>query len=362
MAWDFTTANLWQILKKILKSSLNLLFLSSNYFRYSSRPGEKAMSKWAVVTSSLPAQQISTRKRGWDLKGKEGALYFPHLLSFKLGFQGLLSLLWQLQQLVAAQDGSRGLRGISQQSSELHSSTGDADEGSHKWFLVALHPQSGAGKKPSPLALSGFRHIPSRGRAPWLAAWAPLRQGSSWRMQGSQHWHSCTGQGCPCWAGELILRGSFPRQCEFCSCRTHSQSHSTRREGAQGWALHTPQPEDLWGGTGPWSTLRLSLTRAVILWETRGKTNACTHWCTAGKEEWVLQREKVSGLVSDFTLLVKHTRSNLYTLFQPSCCDFQGAWLLPLDKHDYEYLHEGLSQACFISSVRLQKSVFSVSQ
>lgn len=52
-------------------------------------------------------------------------------------------------------------------------------------------------------------------------------------------------------------------------------------------------------------------------------------------------------------LVVKHRRFNFCILFQQSCSDFQGVWLLQLDKHDYmNDLHEGLSQACFISSVR----------
>lgn len=79
------------------------------FFRYSSRPGERAMGTWALVTSRLPAQQISTRNTGWHLKDKEGTFYLPHLMQLWSRFSGgLLPLLWHTWQLVAVQDWSRG--------------------------------------------------------------------------------------------------------------------------------------------------------------------------------------------------------------------------------------------------------------
>lgn len=108
------------------------------------------------------------------------------------------------------------------------------------------------------------------------------------------------------------------------------------------------------------------IIRGLISWETKEKNHKYMHTFTHSWKIWVksCKVKKVSDLVSDFTLVVKHRRFDFYILFQQSCSDFQGVWLLQLDKHDYEWFAWGTFPGMLykLSQTAEIVSVFSASQ
>lgn len=131
-------------------------------------------------------------------------------------------------------------------------------------------------KKPSPLAFSGFQHIPSRGRAPWLAAWllALLSQVME-PLKDSQHQAAALGelhkwQGCHCaWRG----RDTWSRRAPACfsvhsaADRTLLESSPRETQHSIGMAsvLGTPQPHLTWVTEAPGSTQKSALLRIIKL-------------------------------------------------------------------------------------------------
>lgn len=175
--------------------------------------------------------------------------------------------------------------------------------------------------------------------------------------------------------GKSILNDSYQFQCEFHRWyntlakqpKTHTIPHTN------GLSIgHTTPP--LTPGNGYWGTQHWQRIKVFLnMWtdftgilRNKGKTNTYTHSCTAGKyDEFNPAKWRKCQILSVTSYsLVEHRIFNFYILFQQSCSDFQGVWLLQLNGRDYEWFAWGTFPGKLYKLTKTSEivSVFSVSQ